>query len=366
MIEVIKVSKRYGSYEVLNDVTFKVSKNEVTVLLGPNGAGKTTLLNIIAGIVDPDLGTIIIDDKVVFQKIGLRKIKIPPEKRCVGYVPHDYALFPHLTVYENIAFGLKARKYPNNLIRERVKELSELLNLKNIMDRYPHQLSNGEKQKVALARALAPQPKILLLDEPLSSIDPGSRENIRWELKNFLKELKITTLMVTHDLNDAWTLADKVMVLLDGSIAAIGELGNFISKIKCKKVADFVGLNTFEAVVIDKNKKGIKVYSHELEKEFIVETTHDVSIGDKVLLAFRPDDIIILKNRQDVSNVVNAKIRKLQITKCNVKITLEISKKHLVNAEISRGYFTDILNNISVGSSVWIRIPTKCLSICKL
>ena len=296
-------------------------------------------------------------------------INIPPELRQVGYVPQDYALFPHLTVYENIAFGLRARKFSESDIRHRVKELMDLLNLNDIENKYPHQLSSGEKQKVALARALAPEPRAILLDEPLSSIDPGFKEYISWELREFLKKLKITTLIVTHNLNDAWALADRIMIMLRGVIACSGNSHNILSRIKSKEVAKFLGLNALEGKVIGRYGDSIAIRLYDNIELLAKDTVINVNEGDKVLIIFRPDDVIIHNGRDNrMTNSIKAKIVRIHVAKCNIKMTLQISPNHIINAEISRGYLINTLknNNISINSTVYIYIPMECINICKL
>jgi len=354
VIELESIRKSYGQHLVLNNLSLNVSKYETAVLLGPNGVGKTTVLNIIAGIVSPDYGRVVIDNRIVFEKMNSRIINVPPELRQIGYVPQDYALFPHLSVYENIAFGLSARKLSENDIRRRVKELIDFLSLNGIENKYPHQLSGSEKQKVALARALAPEPRVILLDEQLSSIDPGFREYIRWELREFLKKLKITTLIVTHNLDDAWALADRIMIMLKGTIVSYGTPHNILSRIKSREVAKFLGLNALEGRIVRRygNNAIIRICD---DIELIAKnTTNNVSEGDKVLVIFRPDDVIIHSRKESnmITNVIKAKILRTQISKCNMKLFLQLSQNNVITAEISRGYIFNLIKNQQLMNSM--------------
>ncbi|RLG88159.1 MAG: hypothetical protein DRO15_03485 [Thermoprotei archaeon] len=251
-------------------------------------------------------------------------VNTPPEYRYVSYVPQDYAFSPHLTVYEyeNVAFGLRARNFSESDIKRRVKELIDFIGLNGIENKYPHQLSSGEKQKVALARALAPEPKVILLDEPLSSIDPSSKEYIRWELREFPKKLKITILIVTHNLNDAWALADRIMVMLRGNIICSGSPDDILSRIKSKEAARFLGLNALKGTVISKNGSDITIYSREANIKLIAkDKSNNINKGDKVLVLFRLDDITIHSKEDNIEavNSIEAKILGVQVTKCNIK-----------------------------------------------
>ena len=214
---------------ILNNINLSIKKGDLFVLLGPNGAGKTTLLNVIAGFYDYT-GTITINDKSIE--------KVPIEKRHIGYVFQDLFLFPHLTVYENIAFGLKVQK---KKYKKTVEELLNLLNLRELSYRYPSHLSGGEKQKVALARVLAINPKIILMDEPFSNLDPTTAKYLRDELKQIQKSTGITTLYVTHDQSDAKALADRIAVLHQGHIEQVDSPENVFYQPKTPFVAKFVG-----------------------------------------------------------------------------------------------------------------------------
>ena len=214
------------------DINLEINNGELMVILGPNGSGKTTLLNIIAGLIKYH-GTIMFDGVPIDQ--------VPTSKRKIGYLFQNLLLFPHMNVYNNIAYSLKIRKWQMTEIEERIKYLFGLLNIKHLSDRYPHQLSGGEKQRVALARALAPAPEILLLDEPLSSLDIQSAKFLRMELKQIQKQLGITTLYVTHNFEEAEEMADRIAVLYEGRLEQVGKPQKIFFFPENERVLDFIG-----------------------------------------------------------------------------------------------------------------------------
>ena len=209
-IELRSVSKSFNGNLVVRKLNLIIKDQSIVCLLGPSGCGKTTTLKIIAGLIVPDKGSILFDGKDVTS--------LPPEERNTGIVPQNYSLFPHLTVEKNIAFGLEVRNYSKEEIKKRVKELLKLVKLTGFEKRYPRQLSGGQQQKIALSRALAHYPSILLLDEPLASIDLKDRIRLRREIKTIQKKTKATTLYITHDVNEAFAVSDKIAVMENGRI----------------------------------------------------------------------------------------------------------------------------------------------------
>jgi ABC-type Fe3+/spermidine/putrescine transport system ATPase subunit len=213
-------------------VNLEIKNSELMVILGPNGSGKTTLLNAIAGLIDYD-GSISFDSKSIDR--------IPPHKRGTGYLFQNLVLFPHLDVYNNIAYSLSIKNWPVEKIRQRVNELLKLVNIQPLASRYPSNLSGGEKQRVAMARALAPSPNTLLLDEPMSSLDAQTAKYLRIELKQIQRKLGITTIYVTHDLLEAIDLADRMAIMLDGNIEQVDEPERLLFSPASEKVSDFIG-----------------------------------------------------------------------------------------------------------------------------
>src|SRR5215210_7564567 len=209
-----RVSKRFGDFVALDDVSVEAPTGSLTALLGPSGSGKSTLLRVIAGLERPDSGEIFIADE--------DKTHTPPQKRGVGFVFQHYAAFKHMTVFENVAFGLRVRKARQAHVRERVHELLELVQLSGFADRLPAQLSGGQRQRMALARALAPEPKVLLLDEPFGALDAKVRKELRTWLRRLHDEVHVTTLFVTHDQEEALEVSDELVVINQGRIEQIG------------------------------------------------------------------------------------------------------------------------------------------------
>src|SRR6201993_3563277 len=213
-IEARNVSKRFGDFVALDDVSVSVESGSLTELLGPSGSGKSTLLRVIAGLETPDAGEVFIS--------GKEATALAPQKRGVGFVFQHYAPFTHMTVWDNIAFGLSIRRRPKDEVRARVAELLELVQLKGLDKRYPSQLSGGQRQRMALARALAAQPEVLLLDEPFGALDARVRKELREWLLRLHDEMHVTTIFVTHDQEEALEVADSIVVMAEGQVAQVG------------------------------------------------------------------------------------------------------------------------------------------------
>ena len=228
-----RVSKRYGSTPAVSDVSFSVQRGQILALLGPSGCGKTTILRMVAGFVAPDEGTIAIGGRTMD---GVR-----PHERNVGLVFQDYALFPHLTVEDNIAYGLRQRGGAKDVIASRVAEMLALVRLEGFADRKPGSLSGGQQQRVALARAMAVTPEVMLLDEPLSALDAKLRQQLRFELKEILLAAHCTTLIVTHDQEEAMSLADEIVVMDHGRILQQGNAAGIYHAPSSRAVAEFIG-----------------------------------------------------------------------------------------------------------------------------
>ncbi len=236
-LELESVTKRYGDFHAVKNVTLSISDAEFLVLLGPSGCGKTTTLRIVAGFIEPTTGKV---------RLGGRDVtELPPWKRNAGLVFQSYALFPHLTAAENVAFGLEMRKVPASEIASRVAEALRLVRLGHLGDRLPRQLSGGQQQRVALARALVFKPDVLLLDEPLSNLDAKLRQDVRIEIRELQRQLGLTTIMVTHDQEEALTMADRLVVMNEGAISQIGTQQDLYERPADRFVAGFVGRSNF-------------------------------------------------------------------------------------------------------------------------
>ena len=233
MIEARSVSKQFGSFVALDDVSVEVPAGSLTALLGPSGSGKSTLLRIIAGLEQPDAGRVLIEGHDVTSR--------PPQERGVGFVFQHYAAFKHMTVAKNVAFGLEIRRRPKSEIKDRVAQLLELVQLNGFADRYPAQLSGGQRQRMALARALAVEPDVLLLDEPFGALDARVRKELRAWLRRLHDEVHVTTIFVTHDQEEAMDLADQIVVMSHGQVEQVGGARELYDNPANEFVMTFVG-----------------------------------------------------------------------------------------------------------------------------
>ena len=272
-VELKNINKSFKDFKASNNVNFSIEEGKLIGLLGPSGSGKTTILRMIAGLETPDSGDIIIG--------GTRVNDIPAGKRGIGFVFQNYALFRHMTVFENIAFGLQVQKKDKKFIKTRVQELIELVGLNGFEKRYPHQLSGGQRQRVAFARALAPNPKLLLLDEPFAAIDAKVRKELRSWLKEMVEKLGITSIFVTHDQEEAVEVADEIIVTNRGRIEQKGTPIEIYKNPKTAFVAQFIG----ESTIID-NYSSLKGFD---------------DIGDDSKAVIRPEFIQIGKDRDEIS-----------------------------------------------------------------
>jgi spermidine/putrescine transport system ATP-binding protein len=246
ILQVLDVCKKYGKVTALENVNLEVERGNFFVILGPSGSGKSTLLKIIAGLEDPDRGEIYISGKLMNN--------VPPYKRPTSLVFQDLALFPHLNVYENIAYGLKVRKMDNSEIKKRVKWAAELLHIDNLLERRITQLSGGQQQRVALARSLVIEPEILLLDEPLGPLDLKIRRELQVELKKIQKKLGATWIYVTHDHEEAMTMSDMVAIINNGKLVACDAIKRLFEHPSNRFVAEFLGYtNIFSAKIVSLN-----------------------------------------------------------------------------------------------------------------
>ena len=240
------VTKRFGSVVALKTISLDIEEGEFITLLGPSGCGKTTTLRLIAGFNDPDQGQILLGDQDITN--------LPPQKREIGMVFQDYALFPHLTIKENIAFPLRERRTPKEKINDRVAELLELVRLPGVEERYPSELSGGQAQRISVARAVAYPPRVLLMDEPLGALDLKLREAMQLELRRIQQELQITTVFVTHDQTEAMNMSDRIAVMRNGEIEQVGTARDIYNFPQSSFVADFVGrINLLDAELLGKS-----------------------------------------------------------------------------------------------------------------
>ena len=280
-LELSGIQKRFGDVAAVEDFNLAADRGEFVSFLGPSGCGKTTTLRMIAGFEIPTAGSIVVDGHDITRQ--------PPNRRNVGMVFQSYALFPNMTVANNIGFGLKVRKRPKAQIDRRVEELLGLIHLEGRGDRYPYQLSGGQQQRVALARALAIEPQVLLLDEPLSALDAKIRVALRKEIRSIQRQLGITTVYVTHDQEEALSLSDRVVVMSEGRIEQIGTPAQIYNFPATPFVASFVGtLNLVGARVVEAGTGRLSVDGQEVRTAKPITEARD---GSTVTLALRPESI---------------------------------------------------------------------------
>ncbi|MED1950070.1 ABC transporter ATP-binding protein [Brevibacillus centrosporus] len=315
-VELRGIMKKFQNNVVVQDFNLQVEQGEFISFLGPSGCGKTTTLNMIAGFLDPDGGDLLIK--------GQRMNGVPPYKRELGMVFQTYSLFPHMTVAENIAYGLKLRKIGKAEMQERVKRVLELVKLPNVADRYPKQLSGGQRQRIAIARALVIEPSLLLLDEPLSNLDAKLREELRDELKRLHQEIGVTTIFVTHDQEEALSLSDRIVVLNHGFVEQIGTPLEIYNQPASEFVHTFIGkTNRMEGEVIGvegeqltlRTKEGMTIHAGKQERPF--------AHGQKVVVFVRPEKILLTDTAGPGINQVEGQLQLASFlgsyTECEVR-----------------------------------------------
>jgi iron(III) transport system ATP-binding protein len=285
-IAIEHLTKRFGPLAAVSDVSLSVEQGELFTLLGPSGCGKTTLLRLLAGFYTPDAGEIRFGDRVVNH--------VPPHERGIGMVFQNYALWPHMTVTENVSYGLKLRKVPATEMASRVQGVLEKVGLTGLGTRYPGQLSGGQQQRVALARALVLNPQMLLLDEPLSNLDAKIRVQVRSEIRKLQKDIGITAVYVTHDQEEALAMSDRIAVFNQGKACQVGPPKMLYERPANRFVADFIGINNiFEGTVrsVEGPHRGLRVETALGE----MLAVHDarVGVGDRCVICVRPENLAL-------------------------------------------------------------------------
>jgi iron(III) transport system ATP-binding protein len=291
-IEIHNLFKRFKNVVAIDHIQLEVNQGEMLTLLGPSGCGKTTTLRCIAGLERPDEGDIVIDGKPMLSQ-GF----VQPSKRGIGMVFQNYAVWPHMKVYNNIVYGLKIQRLSRQSIREKAQKVLELVGLSGLEDRYPGQLSGGQQQRVALARALVGNPKVLLLDEPLSNLDAKLREELRFEIKSLVRRMGITSVYVTHDQAEAMVISDRVVVMEAGNVIQIGPPEEIYEKPANRFVADFIGTMNFmsgEIVEVPANTNEAYVRTEFSARLRCTKSDEKaLKTGDKVFASIRPEDVKI-------------------------------------------------------------------------
>ena len=278
------ISKRFGNTLAVNDVSLDIGKGEIFALLGSSGCGKSTLLRVLSGFESPSQGSVWLD--------GVNVTNLPPYERPMNMMFQSYALFPHMNVWDNVAFGLRRDGVPKDELHQRVEDMLQLVQLQKFASRRPHQLSGGQQQRVALARSLAKRPQLLMLDEPLGALDKKLREQTQVELVNIIKQVGVTCVMVTHDQDEAMTMADRIAVMSEGSFLQVGTPSEVYENPNCRFVADFVGnVNLFDGQVSQAGTDHVVVSS--ASGDFLVGHGITGQVGMPVSIALRPEKVLL-------------------------------------------------------------------------
>ncbi len=299
-VRLVHVVKRLGTRTVVNDVCLDVPRGSFTTLLGPSGCGKTTTLRLIAGFYAPDAGEIYIGDR--------RMTDVPPHRRPTAMVFQEYALFPHMTVFDNVGYGLRMRRLSRPEVRRRVEATLEFVGLSGLEGRFPHELSGGQRQRVALARALVVEPEVLLLDEPLSNLDAKLRVRMRTEIREIQRRLGTTTVYVTHDQEEALALSDVIAVMDQGRIVQVGTPREVYERPADSFVADFVGIaNLIEGRVVE-DRDGRWAVDLGVGRIALPEAREDLKAGEAVVLCIRPEAVRLSFDRPASSQALQGTV----------------------------------------------------------
>ncbi len=307
-IEIQNLFKRFQDVVAINRIQLEIDQGEMLTLLGPSGCGKTTTLRCIAGLEKPEEGDIVIDGNSMLSR-GF----IPPSKRGIGMVFQNYAVWPHMKVYNNIVYGLKILKMSKQQINEKAHKVLEMVGLSGLEDRYPAQLSGGQQQRVALARALVGNPKVLLLDEPLSNLDAKLREELRFEIKSLVRRMGITSVYVTHDQAEAMVISDRIAVMESGNVVQLGTAQEIYARPANRFVADFIGTMNFmagEVIEVQKDSDAVHVRT-EFSEKLLCKTSDRAALspGTEVYASIRPEDVeVFTESPQTGQNVLKGTI----------------------------------------------------------
>ncbi|GAA3922329.1 ABC transporter ATP-binding protein [Litoribacillus peritrichatus] len=340
-VDVLSISNlhcKYGNTEVVKSASFSLHSGEIGCLLGPSGCGKTTILRTIAGFQEIDQGDIKVDGQIIASNNKL----LPPEKRNVGMVFQDYALFPHLSVLENVMFGLKNKSVESE---QRALDMLATVKLEALANRYPHELSGGQQQRIALARALAPKPKLILLDEPFSNLDTELRRTLSLEVRDILKEQNTSAILVTHDQEEAFTVADKIGIMMNGQIQQWGTPYDLYHEPLNRNIASFIGKGSFLPAQVET--------AHSVSCELGVATSAQPLLhpeGAVVDVLVRPEDIV-----SDKDSALVVKITEKHFWGASCYYGLELPSKQLISTVLSSHL------NFEVGDHIGIRFDADHL-----
>lgn len=319
VLQLKQINKYFGRSHVIKDVNIDFEKGHFVTFLGPSGCGKTTLLRMVAGFYEPDDGEILLN--------GKRIERIPPYSRNTVMVFQEYALFPHMNVFDNVSYGLRVKNRPKEEIERRVKEALDLMQLKGMEDRFPNQMSGGQQQRVAVARALVMNPEVLLLDEPLSNLDAKLRESVRVELRDIQKKMGLSTIYVTHDQSEALSMSDMIVVLKGGVVHQTGSPQEIYFEPKTPFVADFIGTTNLLSV----KGLGENTVSYGNDR---IPTAKSVNAGQEYCLSIRPECLKLVK--EAVDGQVNVKVT------IQNKMFLGEKIRYFVNDSLGKEWIIDI------------------------
>ena len=319
VLQLKQINKYFGRSHVIKDVNIDFEKGHFVTFLGPSGCGKTTLLRMVAGFYEPDDGEILLN--------GKRIERIPPYSRNTAMVFQEYALFPHMNVFDNVSYGLRVKNRPKEEIERRVKEALDLMQLKGMEDRFPNQMSGGQQQRVAVARALVMNPEVLLLDEPLSNLDAKLRESVRVELRDIQKKMGLSTIYVTHDQSEALSMSDMIVVLKGGVVHQTGSPQEIYFEPKTPFVADFIGTTNLLSV----KGLGENTVSYGNDR---IPTTKSVNAGQEYCLSIRPECLKLVKEAVGGQGNVKVTIQN--------KMFLGEKIRYFVNDSLGKEWIIDI------------------------
>ncbi|MGB8253369.1 MAG: ABC transporter ATP-binding protein [Anaerolineaceae bacterium] len=345
-LELKNVSKSFSGVVAVHDFSLDIEKGSLVSFLGPSGCGKTTTLRMIAGFEQPDGGTIELDGEEITN--------VPPNRRDIGMVFQAYALFPNMTVRENVAFGLKMKKFSKDMVDQRVNEVLDMVRLQNTAKRFPHQLSGGQQQRIALARALAVQPRVLLLDEPLSALDAEVRVALRAEIRRIQSELAITTVYVTHDQEEALSISDRVVVMDKGIIQQVGSAIEIYRAPQNRFVATFIGTaNQFFGKVSGQSTVACD------KLQLVTGTLTGFKNNQEVVVLVRPENIQVHPARPDKKglNILEGVVETITFHGAVTRLGVHINDQQRVVADVT------VANNeaVTLNKMVWLSFqPTAC------
>ncbi len=350
-IQLMDLVKRFGTLEAVSHVSLEIHDGELFTLLGPSGCGKTTILRLIGGFHKPDHGEIYFDGKAVTS--------VPPYERNIGMVFQNYALWPHMTISDNIAYGLKLKKFSRGEIADKVSHALKLVNLMGLEKRYPGQLSGGQQQRVALARALVLNPDVLLLDEPLSNLDAKIRVQVRAEIRKLQKELAITTIYVTHDQEEALTLSDRIAVINLGKLQQIGTPRDLYERPANPFVADFIGINNLipgNIQEINTTEKRVRVQTKV--GSLLCTSDEQYKPGDRCMISIRPETASIDQSQdtQKGLNCIAGTVSFASYIGNTIRYDVEVNREIIFKVDIQNpwGY-----QPFSIGEKVYVSFPIK-------